>query len=88
MGKTVGEKHLIDKLNDYSSQEASHFANQKELYIDGMDNVIEMIKSHLENADSQAVSKLKRKTEGLKEKKQNVAAVLIDVGSTIEYDVD
>lgn len=88
MGKTVGEKHLIDKLNDYSSQEAAHFTNQKEVYFDAMEEAIKSIKEHFEKADGSAIKTLYEKAETLTDDKENVNDVLEDVKITIEFDID
>lgn len=86
MARTVGEKHLIDKLNDYSSQEAETFSNKKEVYFDAMEYAIANIKSHLESADGKSIDSLKERAEKLD--KDIVNEVLEDVKLTVEFDID
>lgn len=86
MSKTVGQKHLINILNDYSSQEAGTFSNKKEVYFDAMEFAIENIKTHLESADGQTIETLKERAQKLD--KDIVNKVLEDVKLTIEFDID
>ncbi|MFV0255427.1 MAG: hypothetical protein ACK5G7_04800 [Erysipelotrichaceae bacterium] len=88
MGKTKGEKYVIKKLNDYSSQEAETFSNKKEVYFDAMDTAIQNIKKHLHSADGKSINALMERAEGLGSEKNAVENVLEDVKKTIEYNID